>query len=127
VYVALGVEDTLHYAPAKNFGSPDWGGQKTIWAIQPGYTGRVLVRGIQVDEPNEMRFGSGYVPDAELHFYAPGFATSDPRTGPVSGWTYLIDYTRVRGPGCYAYQIDGETFSDILVFQPKPEVGWQPG
>ena len=119
VYVALGVEDTLHYAPAKNFGSQEWAGQKTIWAIQPGFAGLVLVRGRQLDGPNELRFGRGDVPATELLFHAPGEAQSDP----PNGWTYEIDYTRVRAPGCYAYQIDGETFSDVVIFRAEPEAG----
>jgi hypothetical protein len=114
VYVALGVEDTLHYAQAQNFGSQEWGGQKTIWAIQPGLTGLVLVRGVQLNGSNEVRFGRGDVPATELLFSLPGEAQSDP---PNNGWTYEIDYTRVRAPGCYAYQIDGETFSYVVVFR----------
>ena len=116
VYVALGVEDTLYYAPAQNFGSQDWAGQKTIWAIPPGYAGLVLVRGRQLDGPNELRFGIGNVPATELLFHAPGEAQPDP----PNGWTYEVDTTRVRAPGCYAYQIDGETFSDIVIFRAVP-------
>ena len=93
----------------------DWAGQKTIWAIPPGYAGLVLVRGRQLDGPNELRFGSGNVPATELLFHAPGEARPDP----PNGWTYEIDYTRVRAPGCYAYQIDGETFSESSSFEPK--------
>jgi hypothetical protein len=118
VYVALGLEDTLYFAPAKNFGSQEWAGQKTIWAIQPGYAGPVLVRGRQLDGPNELRFGGGDVPSAELLFRAPGEARPDP----PNGWTYEIDNTRVRAPGCYAYQLDGETFSEVVIFRAEPEV-----
>jgi hypothetical protein len=118
VYVALGIADTLYYAPAKNFGSEEWAGQKTLWALPHGFAGMVLVRGQQLDGPNEVRFGRGDVPSAELLFYAPGEAQSDP----PSGWTYEIDYTRVRAPGCYAYQIDGETFSDVVIFRAVPVV-----
>jgi hypothetical protein len=90
---------------------------KTIWALPPGLESLVLVRGQKVDGPNELRFGRGDVPDAELLFHAPGPATSDPPDGPPTGWTYEIDYTRVHAPGCYAYQIDGETFSEVVVFR----------
>jgi hypothetical protein len=116
IYVALGVEATLEYAPAQNFGSQAWGGQKTIWAVPPGFVGLVLVRGRQVDGPNEVRFGRGDVPAADLLFSAPGEAQSDP----PNSWTYEVDYTRVQTPGCYAYQIDGETFSEVVVFRAKP-------
>jgi hypothetical protein len=29
---------------------------------------------------------------------------------------YRPSYTRLRAPGCYAYQIDGTTFSRVIVF-----------
>jgi hypothetical protein len=73
----------------------------------------VLVRGRQADGSNEVRFGRGDVPNTELLFRAPGNAQADP----PNGWTYEIDYTRLRAPGCYAYQIDGETFSDVVIFR----------
>jgi hypothetical protein len=41
VYVALGTADTLGYAPPQNFGSQEWGGQRTFWAVQPGFEGLV--------------------------------------------------------------------------------------
>ena len=36
---------------------------------------------------------------------------------PPAGTRYVPSYTRVRGPGCYAYQIDGTTFSRVIVFR----------
>ena len=36
----------------------------------------------------------------------------------LRGWRAFPSYTRVRtGSGCYAYQIDGTTFSKVLVFR----------
>lgn len=29
-------------------------------------------------------------------------------------------FTRVREPGCYAYQVDGLGFSYVIVFEAKP-------
>ncbi len=119
VYVGpLGTTATLFYAPPQNFGSQEWGGQTTFWAVQPGIAGLVLVRGHQVDGPNAVRFGRGDMPDAELLFRAPAKAQSSLQ----DGWTYEIDYTRLRAPGCYAYQIDGETFSDVVIFRAASEV-----
>ncbi len=36
---------------------------------------------------------------------------------PPAGTRYLPSYTRLLGPGCYAYQIDGTTFSRVIVFR----------
>jgi hypothetical protein len=33
------------------------------------------------------------------------------------GQRYRPSYTRLRAPGCYAYQIDGLTFSRVIVFR----------
>ena len=33
------------------------------------------------------------------------------------GQRYRPSYTRLRAPGCYAYQVDGTTFSRVIVFQ----------
>ena len=33
------------------------------------------------------------------------------------GQRYRPSYTRVRGPGCYAYQVDGTSFSRVIVFE----------
>jgi hypothetical protein len=30
---------------------------------------------------------------------------------------YRPSYTRLRGPGCYAYQVDGTSFSRVVVFR----------
>jgi hypothetical protein len=32
------------------------------------------------------------------------------------GWRNMPSYTRVRAPGCYGYQIDGTSFSRVIVF-----------
>jgi hypothetical protein len=35
-------------------------------------------------------------------------------------WRSAGTYTRVRAAGCYAYQIDGTTFSRVVVFRAVP-------
>lgn len=35
-------------------------------------------------------------------------------------WCYGVSSTLLRGPGCYAFQVDGTTFSDIIVFAATP-------
>ena len=35
-------------------------------------------------------------------------------------WRQTATYTRVRAEGCYAYQIDGTTFSRVVVFRAAP-------
>lgn len=85
-----------------------WFGNKVLWMIDPAYRGPALIRGRQLDGPNELRFDRGLVPPRELRM--PSFPP--PRHRP--------SFTRVRAPGCYAYQVDGVDFSSVIVFEAKP-------
>jgi hypothetical protein len=35
-------------------------------------------------------------------------------------WLGYASYTRMREAGCYAYQVDGTTFSRVVVFRAAP-------
>ncbi len=107
--VAGAGDGVLGIAPASNFNSAEWGGQKVLWYMRPDQYEPILVRGHQLDGPNELRFERGDVPPIEDAFKA----------GP--GWTGVATYTRVRAPGCYAYQVDGPDFTEVIVFLAQPE------
>jgi hypothetical protein len=80
-----------------------WGVQKVLWFVHPRYRGPVLVRGSKTDGSVRVRFERGRIPPAELRL-PPG--TRD-----------RPSYVRIRKPGCYAFQIDGLTFSRTIVFR----------
>ena len=80
-----------------------WGVQKVLWFVHPSYGGPVLIRGEQIDGPYKVRFERGRIPPAELRL--PAGARDRP------------SYVRIRKPGCYAFQIDGLTFSRTIVFR----------
>ena len=80
-----------------------WGVQKVLWFVHPRYHGPVLVRGVQLDGANRVRFERGALPPAELRL------PEGTRTRP--------SFVRIRTPGCYAFQIDGLTFSRSIVFR----------
>lgn len=89
----------------------EWGIRKAMWAIDPRYAGPTLVRGHQLDGPNEVRFEDG----------SPGF-TEQKRRHPATELRFVGGYvrpavTRVRALGCYAYQVDGLGFSRTIVFR----------
>ena len=107
--VGLGETGTLPISSARNFYSQEWGGSKVLWVIDTThYDGPVLIRGHQIDGLNELRFERGDIPPLQL-WLAPNPGTD--------GWTSQPSYTRVRALGCYAYQIDGASFSKVIVFQ----------
>jgi hypothetical protein len=106
----------LHYRypPPEGFGT-EWGVAKFPWFGDKTFHGRVLIRGRQLDGPNDVRFEDGSPgftdarrldPDAELRL-----------ENPVGGSPAT---TRLRAPGCYAYQVDGWRFSRLILFEGVP-------
>jgi hypothetical protein len=114
----IGLESgTLTLAPAVNFGSKLWAGQKVLWFVLPSYTGPVLIRGGRLDPPGgDLRFERGSIPSKQLLIDRTTVVPAG-SASPPAGTRYRPSYTRVKGPGCYAYQIDGATFSEMVVFR----------
>ncbi len=87
---------------------------KVLWVVNPkAYTGPVLVRGHQLDGGSELRFGQGADPASELQLDP---ATALDGSSPWD-WPNWPTYTRLQRPGCYAYQIDGTSFSNVITFR----------
>ena len=106
--VGLGAEATLSFGGA-HF-PPPWTGNKVLWVTAPRYRGPFLIRGHQLDGPWWVGFEPGRRPLAEWEI--PSFK----QIGQAGGrWRDIPSYTRVREPGCYAYQVDGTSFSEIIV------------
>ena len=81
-----------------------WYYAKVLWVIDGSHRERALIRGRQIDGSNQLRFGYGSDPARELRI---------PVWGNVSGsnWGHHPSETRIRAPGCYAYQADGKDFT----------------
>jgi hypothetical protein len=103
----------FEYPPPKNslFAGSDWGGQKVLWVSNLKYDGPILIRGTQIDGTNRLRFG--LVGPTILEVLAFPRHSAENWSG---GWRNFPSYTRLRVPGCYAYQVDGAGFSGIIVF-----------
>jgi hypothetical protein len=106
----------LPLAPAPNFHSRRWAGQKVLWFVLPSYREPVLIRGARIDAPGRVRFQDGDVPPLSLRIGL-DTSTGTPDQPVPKGTRYMPSYTRVQGPGCYAYQIDGTSFSRVVVFR----------
>jgi hypothetical protein len=106
------------YPPSANteFAGSVWGGQKVLWFVAPGYRGPVLIRGGRLDARDTLRFERGKIPPAELRIPSGASLNGNPGVDD-RGQRYRPSYTRLRAPGCYAYQIDGTTFSRVIVFR----------
>ncbi len=118
-------QGVLQYVDAHAYGSgrSSWGGQKVLWVIAPSYTGPVLVRGHQLGGSHEVRFNAG-LDQLFSEEYANDISAIPPlpalrlvRVNTDTRWTDWPSTTRLQAPGCYAYQVDGLTFSEVIVFQ----------
>jgi hypothetical protein len=110
--VGIGPDGVLNYVPpgaGTAFVGSTWGGNKVLWALAPGEDGVVLIRGHQLDGSGGLGFGLHVNPDAEL--ILPTGMTPLP-----GGWRAFPPTTRLQHPGCYAYQVDTLSTSDVVVF-----------
>jgi hypothetical protein len=89
-----------------------WRIAEVTWRVPGSYAGPLLIRGGMVGG-GALGFGTAAVPYDELQLLDAGQGA--PRV--VGGGRAWLTYTRVRSGGCYAYQVDGTSFSEILVFR----------
>ena len=115
VYPILGESATLQAGlRSDEWGDGPWGGQKVLWFVHQRYLGPVLIRGRRLGGWQLMRFDRGPRPSDEIRI-ARGESVS--WTGQPRGSRGRPSYVRVRAPGCYGVQIDGASFSRIIVFR----------
>jgi hypothetical protein len=100
-----------------DWSSPDslgWSGQKTPWAITRSYDGPILVRGARIGRRGQMRFAYAYGDHLRELEWSAG---ADQGLPPDPNFRFLASATSFRVPGCYAYQIDGTSFSEVVVIR----------
>jgi|GEM_PF-1767788 len=86
-----------------------WFMTKVRWMGAPNNEGNVLIRGHQLDGATEVRFQWG-----EVRHPA---SVSEMTLALRNGWNEWPAATLVRGPGCYAYQVDGSNFTSTIIFK----------
>ena len=92
-----------------NAARPGWYAAKAPWASRTGYLGWALIRSARLDGPGRAR--------VELQF-AHGTEISDALAVNVQAdWQFWPGGTEVTSPGCYAFQVDGSDFTEIIVFR----------
>jgi hypothetical protein len=94
---------------------------KVLWFARPSYQGPILIRGRQIDGSGLVTFGTGRGAQTSLRLASPGAEA----TG-TGGWRNWPSYTFVAEPGCYAYQVDGDTFSETIVVRATEGLLGQP-
>ena len=103
----------LTVTPDTQYGGP-WAGGKVFWYVRPGYQGRVLIRGRRLNGTQRLGFNGQQVPERELRIER-GMTVS--WQGQPPGSRGVPSAVRVRAPGCYGVQIDGTSFSRVIVFK----------
>jgi hypothetical protein len=89
---------------------------KLFWAIAPSYRGPALVRGAQLDGLDGVFFNGGHAQD-DVGDWASAPLLSELQLAGDGMWTVDGAYVRLLGPGCYAFQVDGASFSQTLIFR----------
>jgi hypothetical protein len=108
VYVGLGTADKVRYREDTRE-HEGWYYYKTLWAVAPEYEGRVSVTGHQLDGPDPLLFSTGPFPGIKLR------ALEMPPDS-SGGWRYGPSDTLIRAPGCYAFEVRGEGFRQVVTF-----------
>ncbi len=88
--------------------SPPWLALKTLWFSVPAYQGPFVVRAKRLGRP-------GPVTVADPPLMAPLVVPPGPTLNTFSGYRTVPDGLFVKVPGCYAWQVDGLGFSEIIV------------
>jgi hypothetical protein len=93
-------------------GVPRWREFKTLWFSMPTYQGPFVIRARSLDGSGPIRLGgSGGLPATGMAIVVPPGPTLNGgggyRTAPSGTWA--------KRAGCYGYQVDGLTFSEVIV------------
>lgn len=87
---------------------PPWLALKTLWFSLPAYQGPFVIRATRLDRPGPAALGEG--PGVVPLVIPPG-----PTLNTFVGYRTVPGGLWVKSPGCYAWQVDGVGFSEIIV------------
>ena len=101
-----------HAAVAIGRYGDNWAGAfKSFWVASPSYSGPFTVRGARVDGPGDIAFGAN--PQVITEIAVP----AGPTQQVSAGYRIANEPTMVTTAGCYALEVDGVGFSDVIVFK----------
>ena len=92
---------------------PGWYAIETLWFATPGYHGPFVVRARDLTGKGPIEVqpsGSGQVPGS-----GPLVVAAGPTANTGDGYRTVPGNTWVQAPGCYGWQVDGRSFSEIIV------------
>jgi hypothetical protein len=94
---------------------PGWLALQTLWVSRASYQGPFLVRAARLDRPGDI--GPGGSPTS-----GPLFVPTGPTANTFDKVRTINSGTWVREAGCYGWQFDGSSFSDVVVVRAIPPV-----
>ena len=92
-----------------------WWEAKTPWQITRTYNGPILIRGARVDKRGAVRFAFGNGQHLRELRFPSGADYELPQNR--NQWRLLPLGTLFRTKGCYAFQVDGTTFSHVITMR----------
>lgn len=115
--------DVRHGRPTLGIGGPSpWHALQTLWFAIPGDDGPFVVRAARLGKPGPVAV------QADGIGLAPGLGPLTVPAGPTpnsfptptgssswAGYRTVPGSTWVKSPGCYAWQVDGRGFSEVIV------------
>ncbi len=98
-------------------GSP-WKISKVFWEVSATYAGPLLIRGGQIDGTHALNFNGGLGQTAGNNQGTEPILHELRLLGDAHGqWKTYLTFVRIQQAGCYAFQIDGQNFSESIVIQ----------
>ena len=88
-----------------------WHGGKVLFFSGPRYEGPAVIRGRRLDGSNPLAFGS---PSSPMQL---DLTSTNSDTSGGHGWRDWPSRVLAESPGCYGFQVDGASFSEVIVFQ----------
>jgi hypothetical protein len=95
---------------------PGWLALKTHFFSVPAYQGPFLVRAKSLDRSGSITLG------ADPTQTGPLLVPAGPAANGLAGWREFPYSTFVKAPGCYAWQVDGLTFSKTITVRMLPKL-----
>ncbi len=91
-----------------------WSALQTLWFAEPGYNGPFVVRAERIGRSAKVEVQpgrNGLEPGA-----GPLLVSAGPTMNTAGGYRTVPGSTWVKSGGCYAWQVDGRNFSEVIVF-----------
>lgn len=93
--------------------SPGWFALQTLWFSMPGYDGPFVIRAERLGQSSPIEVqpgGTGLAPGS-----GPLVVPAGPTLETGDGFRTVPGSTWITSAGCYAWQVDGRNFSEVIV------------